>query len=263
MNLSRTILVSSLALAGLALGPAAVAAAAGAGVPALRPGATNASASAVVRPPRRLEEEELRQLLTDFLNEGSSKNGADWEVRITRLWTPLPVPEGPLTVEIIEPNINRITSNTILRVEIRAGRQLLATRQVPVYIRLWRKVLIAETTLRRGQLLCDVALTLERRDVLTLRDPLYELPSAAAAYELAESVPVGAPLTARAFRVKPVVFRGKTVTAIMTDNALTISLKVEVLEEGVPGQLVRVRNLQSRRELRGKVQDEQTILISL
>jgi flagella basal body P-ring formation protein FlgA len=35
------------------------------------------------------------------------------------------------------------------------------------------------------------------------------------------------------------------------------------LEEGVPGQLVRVRNLQSRRELRGKVQDEQTIIISL
>ena len=263
MNWIRAILVPSLALAGLALGPSAVGAAAGSGVPALRPGATNASASSVARPPRRLEEEELRQLLTDFLNDGYGKNGAEWEVRVTRLWTPLPVPEGPLTVEILEPSINRITSNSILRCEIRAGRQLVGTRQVPVYIRLWRKVLIAETTLQRGLLLSDVALALERRDVLTLRDPLYELPSAAAAYELAESVTAGAPLTARAFRLKPVVFRGKTVTAIMTDNALTISLKVEVLEEGVPGQLVRVRNLHSRRELRGKVQDEQTILISL
>ena len=263
MNWIRAILVPSLALAGLALGPSAVGAAAGSGVPALRPGATNASASSVARPPRRLEEEELRQLLTDFLNDGYGKNGAEWEVRVTRLWTPLPVPEGPLTVEILEPSINRITSNSILRCEIRAGRQLVGTRQVPVYIRLWRKVLIAETTLQRGQLLSDVALALERRDVLTLRDPLYELPSAAAAYELAESVTAGAPLTARAFRLKPVVFRGKTVTAIMTDNALTISLKVEVLEEGVPGQLVRVRNLHSRRELRGKVQDEKTILISL
>ena len=99
--------------------------------------------------------------------------------------------------------------------------------------------------------------------MLTLRDPLYELPGTADSYEVAESVPVGAVMTARAFRLKPVVFRGKTVTAIMTDNALTISLKVEVLEEGVPGQLVRVRNLLSRRELRGKVQDEQTIIISL
>ena len=120
-----------------------------------------------------------------------------------------------------------------------------------------------QRALRRGQLLSDAALIHERRDVLTLRDPLYELPLVPLDYELAESVPMGAPLTARALRLKPVVFRGKTVDAIMRDNAMTISLKVEVLEEGVPGQLVRVRNLQSRRELRGKVQDEQTIAISL
>jgi flagella basal body P-ring formation protein FlgA len=44
---------------------------------------------------------------------------------------------------------------------------------------------------------------------------------------------------------------------------MMITLKVEVLEEGVTGQMVRVRNLQSRRELRGKVEDEQTIAIPL
>ena len=263
MNWIRAILVSSLALAGLFLGPAAVGAAPGAGSPALRPGGTNASTNSVTRQPRRLEEDELRKLLTDFLNEKSGENGAEWELRLARPWTPLPVPEGPLKIEILEPALNRIASTSILRVELRAGRQLAGTWQVPVNARLWRKVMVAESALQRGQLLSDAALTLERRDVLTLRDPLYELPSAAAAYELAESVAVGAPMTARAFRLKPVVFRGKTVTAMMTDNALTISLKVEVLEEGVPGQLVRVRNLQSRRELRGKVQDEQTIIISL
>jgi flagella basal body P-ring formation protein FlgA len=134
---------------------------------------------------------------------------------------------------------------------------------MPVYARLWRKVVIAETALQRGQLLNDAPLILERRDVLTLRDPLYELPSALANYEMIESLPAGAPLTLRAFRLKPVVFRGKTVDAVMRDNSMTILLKVEVLEEGVPGQFVRVRNLQSRRELRGKVQDERTIAISL
>ena len=263
MNWIRTILGPSLALAGLVLGPAAVGAAAGAGAPAPRPGETNASSSSVTRQPRRLEEEELRKLLTDFLNERCGGNGAEWDLRITRPWTPLPVPDGPLRIEILEPAFNRMASTSILRCELRAGRQLVGTWQVPVYARLWRKVVVAETALQRGQLLSDAALTLERRDVLTLRDPLYELPSAAAAYELAESVSAGAPMTARVFRLKPVVFRGKTVTAMMTDNTLTISLKVEVLEEGVPGQLVRVRNLQSRRELRGKVQDEQTIIISL
>jgi flagella basal body P-ring formation protein FlgA len=44
---------------------------------------------------------------------------------------------------------------------------------------------------------------------------------------------------------------------------MVISLKVEVLEEGVPGQMIRVRNYQSHRELRGKVEDEHTISIPL
>lgn len=216
----------------------------------------------VVRPPRRLEEDELRTLLTESLNAGRNANGAEWELRITRPWTPVKVPDELLTVEILEPAINRMTPNSVLRFEMRAGRQLIGSWQVPVQARLWREVVVAESPLQRGQLLADAPVTRVRRDVLTLRDPLYELPAVPTAYELTESVAMGTPLTLRALRLKPVVYRGQTVNAIMGDNALTILLKVEVMEEGVPGQFVRVRNLQSRRELRGKVQDEQTIAIS-
>jgi flagella basal body P-ring formation protein FlgA len=38
---------------------------------------------------------------------------------------------------------------------------------------------------------------------------------------------------------------------------------VEVLEDGSPGQIVRARNEQSLRDIRGKVLNEQTILVSL
>ena len=251
------------ALTCLAFGPVAIGAAADSGAPGLRPVEANPPASPGAPQPRRLEEDELRNLLTDFLIAARGANGAEWELHFTRPWTPVKVPDEPLKVEILEPALNRITSSAILRFELRAGRQLVGAWQLPVQARLWQEVLVAETALQRGQLLSDAALTRVRRDVLTLRDPLYELPAAAAAYELSESVPLGVPLTARALRLKPVVYRGQTVNAIMHDRAMTISLKVEVMEEGVPGQLVRVRNLQSRRELRGKVQDERTIAISL
>ncbi len=99
--------------------------------------------------------------------------------------------------------------------------------------------------------------------MLSLRDPLCDLPANAAAYELGESVPAGAPLLARAIRLRPVVARGQIADAVVRDGVMVISLKVEVLEEGVPGQMVRVRNYQSRRELRGKVEDEHTIAIPL
>ena len=40
-------------------------------------------------------------------------------------------------------------------------------------------------------------------------------------------------------------------------------MKVEVLEDGAPGQLIRVRNADSRHDIRGKVLDQQTILVAL
>jgi flagella basal body P-ring formation protein FlgA len=47
------------------------------------------------------------------------------------------------------------------------------------------------------------------------------------------------------------------------DGALNISLKVEALADGLPGQIVRVRNPKTKREFYAKVQDEQVVVINL
>ena len=65
------------------------------------------------------------------------------------------------------------------------------------------------------------------------------------------------------FRQRPVVRRGNVVEAMLEDGNLTISVKVEALEDGIPGQLVRVRNLRTQREFRGKVKNEQTVLVQM
>ena len=201
----------------------------------LYPSQTNAPEKTAVRPARKLEETELRDLLVQTLNQKHGGEGAEWDLRLTRPWTALSVPDEPLTLEILEPAPNRITATSILRFELHAGHTLLGS---------WTK--FAST-----------------RDLLALRGPLADLPADAAAFEIAETVPAGAALTARSIRLKPVVLRGQTADAVVHDGAMLISLKVEVLEEGVPGQVIRVRNPQSRRELHGKVQNERTIAIVL
>ncbi|MPN43714.1 hypothetical protein SDC9_191274 [bioreactor metagenome] len=64
-------------------------------------------------------------------------------------------------------------------------------------------------------------------------------------------------------RARPVVARGDMVDALASSGALNLRLKVEVLEAGAPGQLVRVRNPQSRRELYGKITNDRTIELPL
>ena len=57
--------------------------------------------------------------------------------------------------------------------------------------------------------------------------------------------------------------RGQLVDGLVRDGTLNISLKVEVLADGLPGQTVRVRNPKTKREFHAKVQDEQTVVINL
>ncbi len=70
------------------------------------------------------------------------------------------------------------------------------------------------------------------------------------------------PVLNRSVRVRPVIQRGQMVDGVFQDGSLSISLKVETLEDGLLGQTVRVRNPKTKRELYGKVQNEQTVLIA-
>jgi flagella basal body P-ring formation protein FlgA len=62
---------------------------------------------------------------------------------------------------------------------------------------------------------------------------------------------------------RAVIKRGQIVDAVYEEGALRISLKVESLEDGALGQTVRVVNPKTRRELYGKVLNEETINITL
>jgi flagella basal body P-ring formation protein FlgA len=122
---------------------------------------------------------------------------------------------------------------------------------------------VARSPLARGGLLRDADLVMERRDMLALRDVVLQVSKDDPSLALVENVAAGLPVPNRAVRPRPLVKRGELVDGVFEQGSLTISLKVEILEDGLLGQTVRVRNPKTRRELTGKVQDEETIRITL
>jgi flagella basal body P-ring formation protein FlgA len=226
--------------------------------------ATNWAGAVRVRVTRRarvLEEVELRQLLTARLQRDYVRDRGELELRLTRPWTAINVPDESLTLRVVD--LLGVTPNFIARFELSATQEVVGAWQVAVQANIWREVWAAKSPLPRGQLLREADLVRERRDALVWRDLLPDNWSAEPLMEFAENVAAGTPISNRSVRLRPAVRRGQLVDALVQDGALQVVLKVEVLENGVPGQVVRVRNLQSRREFRGKVQNEQTILVSL
>jgi flagella basal body P-ring formation protein FlgA len=208
-------------------------------------------------------ESDLLGLLTSALQRDYVKEQGELELRLSQPWKTRSVPDEPLTVRILDLPTTGITSSFLVRLELNAGGHSLGSWQLPVQARIWRDVWVAHAPLKRGDLLSTADLVKERRDLLALHEPLADLTADDTTLEIAESVQTGTPLLARQLRLRPVIHRGQLADAVIRDGALSITMKVEVLEDGVPGQVVHARNSLSRRDLWGKVLNEQTILVSL
>ena len=217
----------------------------------------------VTRRARSFGETELRELLTATLQSDHVKDRGELELNFGRPWTALNLPDETLTLRVLNLPASGVNANFIVRFDLSAGSERFGPWQVIAQGRIMKELPVARCLLKRGQPLQDSDFTIERRDVLSLREPLDDAALANPLLELIENVPSGQPLLARAVRMKPVVQRGQIVDGLVRDGAMNISLKVEVLADGLPGQTVRVRNPKTKREFHAKVQDEQTVLISL
>jgi flagella basal body P-ring formation protein FlgA len=206
---------------------------------------------------------ELKDLLTATLQQQYVQDQGELELKLGRDWKPVTVHNEPVTLHVLELPTLGVTQNFIVRFELLESERRLGSWQMPVSAHVWREVWVARTALRRGQWLSEADRGRERRDVLALREAYVGNENEEAGLELAENVPAGAPLLQRQLKPRTVVRRGQVVDAVLRDGAMAVSLKVEVLEDGASGQQVRVRNLQTKREFRGKVENEGAISVSL
>jgi flagella basal body P-ring formation protein FlgA len=211
---------------------------------------------------RALTEADTRALLVAALQTQYVAERGELDLRFTRPWPTITVPDEPLTLNVIDVPTLGVTPSFIVRFEIRTASASLGTWQMPVQAKVFRDVWVARSALTRGQLLATADCARERRDVLALREACWNgTAEDAAQFELGTNVPAGAPLYAGTVKPRTLVRRGQWAEAMAQDGALLVSLKVEVLEDGAHGQTVRVRNPRSKTEFRGKVQNEQTVLV--
>jgi len=223
---------------------------------------TGADTVTVSRRTRPLTGMEALSLLTQTLQRDYVKDKGDLELDFTETWSPPAVPDEPLTVNILELPVSGVAPSFIIRFELWTPTEMIGTWQASLRAHVWRTVWAAHSNLERGELVSQADVDQERRDVLNLREGLAQFSTDDSSLELATGVSAGNILLARDLKPRTVIHRGQMADARLQDGSLNIMMKVEVLEDGAPGQIIQVRNPVSLRNLSGKVVDEQTIAIS-
>jgi flagella basal body P-ring formation protein FlgA len=227
---------------------------------------TNWTGPAVVKVSRKtrpITDAAMIQLLTAALQEQQVKDMGELELRLLSPLPPSLIPDEGVTIRITELPDAGIQPDFFVRCELWNGPEHVSDWQLGLKASIWHEIPVATDRLVRGLPLKDAPVQLVRRDVLVIRDALLNWPVTDPNIELNNTVVAGMPILNRDLHLRPLVARGKIVDGLYEDGPLSISLKVETLEDGQPGQTIKVLNPKTKRELYGKVKNEQTVLITL
>ena len=218
----------------------------------------------LTRKMRLLQSTELLAALTTRLQEDQAKQQGELELRFARSWIPVPIADEPFSVRVFQLPPSGLTSVMQLKFELAADQEILGSWQIPMEVRLWRQIWVCRQSLKRGQSLGVSDIALERRDVMKVSQDL--LPSELdleQGWQVVDNVNLGQPVLRRSIQPRIIVARGQVVDAFFRDGVMSIGMKAEALENGVPGQMIRVKNMSSHRELRGRVLNDQTVQIQM
>jgi len=205
-------------------------------------------------------EEVLESLRVELVKSPVFSQG-ELELESIRPWKTLLVPDGPVELRMVT-RVNYPTFQTSLRFELLDGGVPFGIFSAPVKMSIWKDAWVAKDQVTRGDVLSKVQLEKQRVNAIKVRQDLWDGNPSDGRYWFRENISPGRLVYSRAVVMKPVVRRGSLAKAVVTAGSLQVSTKVKVLEDGAPGEAVRVQNVRTRKELIGEVLDESTIKIT-
>jgi flagella basal body P-ring formation protein FlgA len=174
--------------------------------------------------------------------------------------TPLVVPAGRLELKVrTRPGVELIGSVSAT-VEAWVDGAMARSINVPVRIGLLTEVLAATRQIPRGASVGSEDVRVERRELTVGQEPLRD-PSDALGRQATRSIAAGELILASLMEQPPLVRRGDIVILTAEGRGLRAVTQGEAREEGRPGQVIRVRNLTSNREVYGRVDGERSVRI--
>ena len=178
---------------------------------------------------------------------------------------PLPkveVPEGfPLIVKITQAPVQGLGAFMTVKYSVTVGDQSRGEHTGFFKAALLREGWVTTKYCQRLKTLDQISLKRKKVNVINLRTGVWEGDKLTADLQIIQAVPAGTVLHPRHVRRRPVVLRNQTVQAVIRHKALLIRLNVTALEDGAPGDVIRLRNPKSYKELRGTVVNSDTVSI--
>jgi flagella basal body P-ring formation protein FlgA len=148
-----------------------------------------------------------------------------------------------------------------VRFHIESGGNQVGSWQEILRASLWRPVWVATRRLDRGA--TPDASSCGLKNIDTLAENLSYVPADTdlSIYEMAQGVGQDRPLTSRDLSLRPLVRKNQLVDVIVSEGSLNITMKGLALGTAGAGEMVGIRNPDSRKDFQAKVVGINTVQV--
>jgi len=160
---------------------------------------------------------------------------------------------GELRTELSTRSETPFRGRIAIGVALYVGDQLVKRAVVSPYVSIAERVVVANRSLTRGQIVGAADLALVTRDRAASPAGAARSVEALVGMRARRAIPGDQALRATDFEAVPVVERGDRVTLVLQSGPLLIQAMGKAQETGGSGDWIRVVNLDSKRELTGRV----------
>ncbi len=223
---------------------------------------TGASETIVVRESRKVTSERITKIVRNYILANMPWPEKDVEIQQISGARNLVVAGGDLSFRVVPQQNNDYVGLTPFRVVIRSSdgeeKQLWVTADIRVYT----NVVVARHPIGRLREIGREDVMIERRSMGSLSQNTVSTIDEVIGMRTRSMIRAGDQIRLSQVEVPPIVRRGDLVTLKVENDSFLITALGKVLENGRPGELIRVLNISSKKEVYGQAVDGGTVKVA-
>lgn len=207
-------------------------------------------------------EQEVREVVSTFVTTRTA--GMGWDVRIRRITISdaLKLPEGNIDYEIIAPQRWEGWGNISIAVLARQKDRIVRNIPVRVDVEALADTVVTLRQIEHGVTITAADLTLQKREISQSSHLAARTVEEVIGKKARTTLKANQPVRPDQVEKVPLIKSGQMVTIIAENGVMKISVTGKARSSGAEGDVIRVQNLTSLKEMPAKVIDGSTVQVA-
>ncbi len=216
-------------------------------------------AAAVARQPASLSREQIEAHFREFVLKKAPWKTEDLVIEQISFGSPPVLPPGELTIDVTASPHERFVGNVSVTMHFAIDGKEVRNMRVSGKVELYREVIHSVRAMKRDEVVTEADIQVIRTNIAARPDRYLVQPDQVVGKRLVCSVGPNEPFSPRDLDQPSLIQRGDPVTIIYRQDGVRLSTRGEAKGKGGQGDRIRIRNLESKKNILCQVIDSQTV----